>query len=97
MERWQRANTEIFGGSSDAKAGTTDRSGEIGKHDERGEAAIDGAALVDETVAAQGISEDDGKGVGGGMAESGIPDRNTMNRTQRKRFKEALRRIQGRK
>ena len=64
--------------------------------DIRDELASEGAGAAGDTVAAHGTFED-GVGRGGGVAATGIPDRSTMSRNQWKRFKEAARRIQGRK
>ena len=64
--------------------------------DIRGELASEGAEAAGDTVATQGTSED-GDGGGSGMAATGTPDPSTMSRNQWKRFKEAARRIQGRK
>ena len=73
-----------------------DQGDETVERNERGKAAIDGAVAAGETGAAQGTL-DDGEGGSGGMAATGIPDRSTMSRAQWKRFKEASKRIQGRK
>jgi len=86
----------IYGGSSDTIGGAVDQGDETVERNERGKAAIDGAVAAGETGAAQGTL-DDGEGGSGGMAATGIPDRSTMSRAQWKRFKEASKRIQGRK
>ena len=63
--------------------------------DIRGEMASEGAEAAGDTAAAQGTSEDgDGVPV---IAALEIPDRSTMSRTQWRRFREAAKRIQGRK
>ena len=86
----------IYGGSTDTLGGTADQGDETVENSERGKAAIDGAVAAGEMSAAQGTLYD-GEGGVGGMAAMGIPDRSTMSRAQWKRFKEASRRIQGRK
>ena len=83
---WQR---QLIGGAADQGDETVERN-------ERGKAAIDGAVAAGETGAVQGTL-DDGEGGSGGMAATGIPDRSTMSRTQWRRFREAAKRIQGRK
>ncbi len=83
-------------GASKPFKGMADQGDETVEHNERGEAAIDEAVAAGEMSAAQGTL-DDGEGGVGGMAAMGIPDRSTMSRAQWKRFKEASRRIQGRK
>ena len=86
----------IYGGSSDTLGGAVDQGDETVERNERGEAAIEGAVAAGEMGASQGTLAD-GEGGVGGMAAMGIPDRSTMSRAQWKRFKEASKRIQGRK
>ena len=93
----------IFGGSSDARVGAADQGGDIGELDGSGRAlgfrdenASDEAAAAGDRAAGQ-VFLDDGDSGGGGMEAMGIPDRSTMSRTQRKNFKRAAKRIQGRK
>ena len=88
--------------------GAANQGGEIGELDEsgralgiRGENACDealaaGDLVAGETGATQGTSGD-GDGVGGDTAEMGVPNRSMMSRNQWKRFKERMKRIQGRK
>ena len=83
---WQRQTCDIFQQSATSGAG----------RNERDEAAIDGAVAAGETYAAQGTL-DDGEGGGGGMAATGMHNHSRMSRAQWKRFKEASKRIQGRK
>jgi hypothetical protein len=83
-----------FVAATDVRHISTTDDFETVERNERGEAAIDGAVVAGKTGAAQGTL-DDGEGGGGGMM--GIPDRSTMSRTQWRRFREAAKRIQGRK
>ena len=62
----------------------------------RGENVSGETGAADDMAARQG-SGDDGDGGGGGMAVMEIPNQSRMSRTQRKNFKRAAKRIQGRK